>query len=123
MKNNIFGELHRALREKRNLSLRKYCILAELDPANISRIERGVISPPQSEGTLSKMALTLGLKEGSKGWGKFFDTAAITAGRLPKYVHEDEELLKRLPVLLRTLTGQKLSDEKMDELVDMLRER
>ena len=122
MKNNIFGELHRALREKCNLSLRKYCIFAELDPGNISRIERGVIPPPQSEGTLSKMALTLGLKEESKDWKKFFDTAVITAGRLPKYVYEDEELLKKLPVLLRTIAGQRLSDEKMDELVDILRE-
>ncbi|MFO7889265.1 MAG: helix-turn-helix transcriptional regulator [bacterium] len=120
---NIFGRLHRALREKNNLSLRKYCERAEQDPGNISRIERGLMAPPQTEKTLKKMAKTLGLKEAQKEWKEFFDTAAISAGRLPKEVIEDEELLKNLPVLLRTVTRQKLSDKKLNELIEILRRK
>jgi len=120
---NVFGKLHRALREECNLSLRKYCELSEQDPGNISRIERGLIPPPQTENTLKKMAKTLGLKKGKKKWSEFFDTAALSAGRLPKDVIEDEELLKNLPVLLRTVTGQKLTDKKLNELIEILQRR
>jgi len=118
---SIFGELHRQLRKERNLSLRKYCTLSGQDPGNISRIERGLIPPPQTEKTLERMAETLKLERGSKKWQEFLDCAVVSAGRLPKYILEDEELLKSLPVLLRTVTGQKLSDEKLDELLEILK--
>lgn len=121
MKGAHFGKLHKELREKNSLSLRKYCSLSGQDPGNISRIERGVLPPPQNEATLKKMAAAFGLKEGTSDWRDFFDTAAINAGRLPKAIMEDEELLKSLPVLLRSITGRKISDDKLNELVEIIR--
>jgi hypothetical protein len=49
------------------------------------------------------------------------ERAAIDAGRLPKDALSDQELLKNLPVLLRTLTGRKLDDEKINKLIDLIK--
>jgi transcriptional regulator with XRE-family HTH domain len=116
-----FGKLHKKLREGKGLTLRKYSQLVGQDPGNISRIERGVSSPPQNNDILKKMAITLELTEDSVLWNDFFDTAAIDAGRLPNEILSDQELLKSLPVLLRTLTGRKLTDNKINELIDLIK--
>jgi hypothetical protein len=49
------------------------------------------------------------------------DYAAIDAGRIPKYVLEDAELVKRLPIFFRTATGKKPSPEILDRLAEILR--
>jgi len=116
-----FGELHKKLREEEGLTLRKYSQLVGQDPGNVSRLEKGISSPPQRDDILRKMAITLGLKENSGTWKDFFDRAAIDAGRLPKEALSDQELLKSLPVLLRTLTGRKLNDEKINKLIDLIK--
>jgi transcriptional regulator with XRE-family HTH domain len=121
MNSTSFGELHKHLREERQLTLRKYCLSIGQDPGNISRIERGISLPPQNEETLKTMASTLGLKENSKSWKDFFDRAAIGAGRLPKEILSNEELLNNLPILLRTLTGRKVTEEKIDELIHLIK--
>ena len=121
MQRGQFGELHKKLREGRCLTLRKYSQMIEQDPGNISRMERGVTPPPQSNDLLKIMAKTLGLKEKSVPWRNFFDRASIDAGRLPREVLSDQELLKSLPVLLRTLTGRKLSEEKINKLIYLIK--
>lgn len=118
---NVFGEFHRKLRGNIYLSLRKYCERCGMDPGNISRMERGKTPPPQNAETLSKMAGALELKERSEKRRNFFDLANLCAGRLPKDLCDNEELLRRLPLLLRTLSGQKLSDEKLKDLIELLR--
>jgi transcriptional regulator with XRE-family HTH domain len=121
MSNNIFGILHKKLRIEKELSLRQYCVHSGLDAGNISKIERGLMPPPQSGDTLSKMAKTLGLKPKSEEWDNFFQTAAIGAGRLPKEVTDDTKLLERLPILLRTMTGQKLNEKQLNDLIEILK--
>jgi len=116
-----FGELHRKLREEKQLTLRKYSQLIGQDPGNISRIERGVASPPQNEKVLITMANALELKENSVLWKDFFNLAAIGAGRIPKEILSNKELSNCLPVLLRTLTGRKITEQKMNELLDLIK--
>lgn len=121
-KTKHFGELLKELRSVHRLSLRKFCTIAEMDPGNISKIERGKSAPPQQEDILTKMALALKLEQGTSQWEDFFDTARISSGRLPDAVMSDEELMESLPVLLRTITGQKLTKQKFDELVERIKE-
>jgi len=54
-------------------------------------------------------------------WYNFFDYAAASTGRIPPDVMSDEELVKRLPVVFRTLRGQKLPIEKLGDLAELIR--
>jgi transcriptional regulator with XRE-family HTH domain len=103
------------------ITLRQFCEKHKLDAGNISRIERGVSPAPKSEEILSKYAKFLHLKEGSDGWYLFFDLAAAEAGKFPKELME-EDIIARMPVLFRTLRGKKLSKEKLDKLIKLIKE-
>ncbi len=121
MEGTMFGELHRELRRKCYLSLRQYCKLSEQDPGNVSRIERGKVSPPKNHRILSKMAQALKLEEGSDDWENFFYTAEISAGRIPQEILSNEEVLQKLPILFRKMGGQKLKPEELDRLIEIIR--
>jgi hypothetical protein len=91
------------------------------DPGNISRLERGAFPPPESETKLREYAKALKLKEGGEEWVEFFDRAAAARGRIPHDLQKDENLIRRLPVLFRTLRGQKVSPEALEKLVELIR--
>src|SRR4051794_37362959 len=67
--------------------------------------DRGSLKAKLPE-TLRAWARQLGLKQGSEGWLRFFDLAAVDAGRIPDYLLKDQELVSQLPVFFRTLSGQ-----------------
>jgi transcriptional regulator with XRE-family HTH domain len=118
---NTFGGWVKARRLAGGLTLRGFCEKHGLDPGNISRLERGVVSPPQDEGKLAEYATALGMKPGTPEWQEFFDRAAAAQGKLPKDLLEDEELVEKLPLLFRTLRGEPLPPDKLDDLVDKVR--
>lgn len=116
----MFGELIKQIRSQKRLGLREFCIAADCDPSNWSKIERGLLPPPQDEEVLNRIVTILGLAETSKEHDLIFDYAAIDAGKLPKYVLEDDELVKRLPVFFRTATGKKPTEEDLRALAEIL---
>ncbi len=116
-----FGKFFKERRIALSLTLREFCRNNGLDPGNISRLERGLLSPPQGRETLEHYAKLLKLKKGSDEWYTYFDFAAAENGRIPAELLEDEELLEKLPILFRTLRGQKVPDEQLDDLVRKLR--
>ena len=117
----MFGEFLKKLRAERRLGLREFCIATGCDPSNWSKIERGVLPPPQDQGLLNRIAVILGLSEDSKERELIFDYAAIDAGKIPQYVLEDAELVKRLPVFFRTATGKKPTTEDLEKLAEILK--
>lgn len=117
----LFGEYFRQLREKTGLSLRSFCLAHGFDPGNISRLERGSFLPPESPEKLHEYARALGLREGSTEWIEFFDKAAASRGQLPRDLQKEEDLVRRLPLLFRTLRGQKPSSETLDKIVELVR--
>jgi transcriptional regulator with XRE-family HTH domain len=117
----MFGTLIKELRAKQRLGLREFCLKQGHDPSNWSKIEREILPPPRDEETLRAWAKQLGLKQGSDDWLKFFDYAAVDAGRIPDYVLKDEQLTAQLPVFFRTLSGQKPSREDLEKLVEIIR--
>ena len=121
METKLFGELHESLRKKQRLTLRKYCEASGFDPGNISKIERGRMAPPQNDEKLAKMATILGLSKNSKEWQLFFFTAHANAGKIPKEVLSDEEVLRKIPLLFRKLSGQKLTKEELTDLIETIR--
>jgi transcriptional regulator with XRE-family HTH domain len=118
---DTFGEFVKQIRSEKRLGLREFCIAVDYDPSNWSKIERGLLSPPQDEATLNRIAAILSLPENSEQRELLFDYAAIAAGKIPSYVLADAELVKRLPVFFRTATGKKPTLEELTRLAEILR--
>jgi transcriptional regulator with XRE-family HTH domain len=116
-----FGKLMKDLRLRKNQTLREFCAANKFDPGNYSRLERGLLPPPQKSELLEKYALALGVKKGSDEWLEFFDMAAVGRGEIPKDLLSDEEVATKLPVLFRTLRGCPISPDKLDDLVEKVR--
>jgi transcriptional regulator with XRE-family HTH domain len=117
----MFGAFIKELRARQRLGLREFCLKHDHDPSNWSKIEREVLSPPADEAILRKWAKQLGVKEGSDDWLKFFEYAAVDAGRIPDHILEDKELAKHLPVFFRTLSGQKPTREDLEKLLGIIK--
>ncbi|MDE2095712.1 MAG: hypothetical protein KGL39_00515 [Patescibacteria group bacterium] len=70
------------------------CIVDDLNPNG---------PPPEQESLLEKYAVALGLERGTDKWQEFFDLADTSRGQLPRDLLSDDEILKKLPILLRML--------------------
>ena len=116
-----FGEHFKECRIKTGMTLRAFCLEHGFDPGNISKIERGWMPPPVSEEKLKKYAQALLIESGSDDWVEFFDRAATERGRIPKDILTDDELLGKVPVLLRTIHNSKIDGPKLDELIERIR--
>ena len=118
----LFGEFFKKKRIELGKTLRQFCIENNLDPGNISKLERGILPPPTSEEKLEHYARCLKIKKGSDEWYEFFDLAHASAGRIPEEIVSDENLLSKLPLVFRTLRGQKLTREQLNKLAKKLKE-
>lgn len=118
----LFGQYFKRMRMATGLTLRKFCLSHGIDAAYISKLERGIAVPPKSQKKLESLASFLGLREGSPEWIEFFDLAAATSGRIPADVMADAQLVEKLPLFFRTIRGQKVLDEKLDKLAELIRE-
>ena len=78
-----FGSLFKKHRLAAGMTLREFCLKHGFDPGNLSRLERGRFSPPQSHEKLTEYAMVLGVESGSDEWQEFFDVAAVELGRIP----------------------------------------
>jgi len=117
----LFGEYFKASRIAIKKTLRQFCIGNGLDPGNISKLERSLLPPPQSREKLEEYAGYLKIKKGSDGWYTFFDLAAAETGKIPDDIMAKEKIEDKLPILFRTLRGQKVSDENLEKLIKILR--
>jgi transcriptional regulator with XRE-family HTH domain len=116
----LFGEYFKKRRLKIGKTLRQFCLDNGLDPGNISKIERGILPPPQSRGKLSHYAKCLGIVEGSDEWLEFFDIARTDAGRIPEDLLSDKEIVAKLPLVFRTIKGQKLTGDQLEKFARAL---
>lgn len=115
-----FSEFFRQKRVDAGFTLRSFCERFGVDPAYISRIERGILPPPEDKTKLRGFAKALGLEEESEEWVNFFDLAFISKGKVPTDILQQPNSLKYLPLLFRTARGQRLSKKKLQELVNLL---
>jgi len=116
-----FGKFFKERRIAAGMTLRRFCLENAFDPGNMSKLERGRLAPPQGHDILERYARALGIKEGSDDWYRFFDLAAAEAGRIPPELLSDEEVVAKLPILFRTLRGQRVTPEALEELIDKIR--
>jgi transcriptional regulator with XRE-family HTH domain len=116
-----FGNYFKQKRIGLGLTLREFCRIHELDPGNISKLERGLSKPPQSQESLAKYAAMLQIKESSEEWCEFSDLAATSAGKIPEDIISNEEIMSALPVLFRTARKENLNEEALVKLVSAIK--
>jgi len=116
-----FGEFFKAKRKELGLTLRQFAKENNLDPGNLSKMERGILQPPQSTGKLEEYALLLKMKPGDDDWYTFFDLAAAESGRIPADILSNSDVLERLPLFFRTMRGNKLTKEQLEKLVELIK--
>ena len=121
MRPQSFGDFVRLLRKQQRITLRRFCELHRIDPGNHSRLERGLRSPPKSPDAQVALAEQLGLEEGTDEWQLFFDLAATSVGQIPQDILDDEDLAPKLPLVFRTLRGEKVTAEQLKELAELIR--
>lgn len=116
-----FGEFFKKKRGELGIPLRQFCLEHGLDPGNISKMERSVIPPPQGREKLEEYASYLKIKKGSDDWYTFFDLASADSGKIPRELLKKRDIVDQLPVLFRTLRGQKITDEQLKKLIEMIK--
>lgn len=116
-KSDTFGELLRIIRiEEAKVGLRKFARLIDLQPSNLSDIERGVKSPPANKKQLDLICDTLGLSAIDPRREQLFDLSAKNQDRIPADVSEAIKSNPGVPVLVRTVANKQLSEETIREL-------
>jgi len=118
----LFGKRFKQLRQKTGKTLRQFCLEHNLDPGNYSKLERGKSLPPKSREKLEKLSNFLNIEEGSDEWYDFFDDAAACSGTIPKHIMDDEELSAKLPLVFRTIRGERVDSEKLEKLAEIIRQ-
>ena len=109
-----FGDFAKDRRITAGLTLRCFCRDAAIDPSNWSKIERGVLPPPDEAGFLSRVAVVLGLNADEQA--EFGDLASIARGQIPADLRDDE-ILSKMPAFFRALRGQEYTPEDFDKLL------
>jgi transcriptional regulator with XRE-family HTH domain len=117
----VFGDFFKKKRIEKGLTLRSFCLINGFDPGNISKLERGLLAPPNSRDKLEEYAKALNLKPGSEDWVEFFDRAAACKGEIPLEIMSDAKLVQKLPLIFRTIRGTKVTDKQLGELAELIR--
>lgn len=115
-----FGQRLKQLRRDRGLALREFCRQNGFDHGNTSRIERGLARPPTGE-RLDRYLEALGVEPETDEWRELHDLAHTCAGEIPPHVMAEEEVVRRLPIIFRTMGRQKPTDKQLDELLAIVR--
>ncbi len=116
-----FGDFFKKKRIELGLTLREFCRVNGFDPGNISKIERGLLPPPQTNEKRLEYAKALGIEEGTDDWLEFCDLAAMGAGKIPPHVGTNEELMNALPILFRSIRRKELDENDLAKLVNSIK--
>jgi transcriptional regulator with XRE-family HTH domain len=117
-----FGAYVKQLRLDRKMGLREFAQRVQVDASNYSKLERGLLFPPDSEERLLVYEQALGLEANSTEARELRRLAAVGRGMIPPAILSDRELAGKLPLIFRTLEGEPLSEEEVNKVVDMVRE-
>ena len=115
MKETKFGQYVKDRRIAARMTLRSFCREADIDPSNWSKIERGILAPPDDAKFLKVIVDLLKLNESEMT--ELTDLAAIARGQIPADL-QDEEILSKMPAFFRAIRGQEYTSEDLSKLMD-----
>jgi len=113
-----FSEFVRNKRVEAGYTLREFCKVIDIDPSNWSKIERGIMKPPQSEAILKEIAIPLKLVPDTEQYKELFDLAAISA--IPSGLVE-QEIINQMPAFFRTVRLEKPNESELRSLISKIR--
>jgi transcriptional regulator with XRE-family HTH domain len=117
-----FGVFLKEMRAKKGLTLREFCRLANLDPSNWSKVERGLLPPPKDRKVIGDIASVLFIAKDSEDWNRLFDLAAI--GHIPVQLMAGPGMGDRLTVFFRAARGEKTPTSKdIKKMFDALKRK
>ncbi|MBW2595179.1 MAG: helix-turn-helix domain-containing protein [Deltaproteobacteria bacterium] len=117
----MFGEFIKERRIARGITLRKFCQKLDWDASNWSKVERGLLSPPQDEVKLRRIADLIGIKQGSDEWQTTKDLSRLGAQMLPEDIASNKRIVNALPLFFRTVRSDKPTAEELDRLIDLIK--
>jgi len=117
----MFGEFIKSLRIERDIGLREFCRCLSIDASNWSKVERGILAPPQDIDKLNQIAEVLNIDKDSELYHELTDKASIAAGIIPKDILSDQETLNSLPMFFRTVRSEKPTPEELEKLIRKIR--
>lgn len=117
----MYGEFIKDRRIRKGVSLREFCKLIDVDASNWSKIERGVLTPPQDDEKLESIAKVLGIESGSEEWKEMMDKAYIDAGNIPSDILSDKKVADSLPIFFRTIRSDKPTADELDNLIKIIK--
>lgn len=109
---NEFGRFLRAKREEQRVSLRAFALGIEMDPSNYSKIERGVLPPPDGE-MLERIGDEIGIQRSTEEWQRFYYMASVARGQIPSDIAQDEDIMAALPAFFQRLREEKVATRDM----------
>jgi transcriptional regulator with XRE-family HTH domain len=113
-----FGDFIKRRRLEHRLTLRGFSTAVGMDPANYSKLERGLLAPPKQ---LARFERALGLAPDSPESRELRRLADLGRGKIPSGVLNDRELVRKLPALFRTLEGDPVDDTLLADLIETIR--
>lgn len=116
-----FGQLVARRRAELRLTLRECALRADIDAGDLSKMERGKLAPPQGAVVVERLVAALELT-GTEAGRTMLDRAALENGRLPGDLASNPALVSALPLLLRTFDNRQLDDERLQRLLEKIRE-
>ncbi len=118
-----FGQMLKKLRlDEAGIGLRAFAAMIEMQPSNLSNIERDRISPPASRQAVDRICDTLGLADSDPRGAQLVDLAANAPSRIPADVADAVRRQPGVPVLVRTVANKQLSEKKLRELAEYIKE-
>jgi transcriptional regulator with XRE-family HTH domain len=119
MKGMNFGQLLKAFRIERRLTLRECSAELGVDASNWSKIERSVNPAPKDIAILEQWSAFLHIEGTNRQ--EFFDAAALSRRQLPNDIASDEKILQLLPAFFRAVRGSEMDTTKMNRFIEDLR--
>ena len=119
MEPTSFGTYLKELRLAKGYGLREFARIIDMQPSNLSNLERGKLSPPRRKEALEILADALELGETDPQRQKLFDLAiADTPDRIPADLVDYATEVRVLPLLLRTVAHKRLSETQLRKLAE-----
>lgn len=117
-----FSDYFKKRRMELGYTARKFAMAKGYDVGYVSRLENGIVLPPDNKEKVEALAVALELKAETSEWVKFFDLVALARNEVPEDLRDNEMILKVLPAFYRSARTDNLSNEEIDKLIQLIEE-
>lgn len=115
----IFSAFLKRKRLEKNLGLREFARIINMQPSNYCSVESGSLPPPSDK--LDVIVSALGIKKGSADYRTFMDLASETRDEIPPDIRELIKSNALIPAMLRTIEDTELKPTQLRKIIEDIR--